>query len=65
MEASLSASVPHGKDAQGPEGTALPTQIRKEKIPAVFLENISDPRLMRQIASRPEQRSVERFIRIA
>jgi zinc/manganese transport system substrate-binding protein len=26
-------------------------QIRKEKIPAVFLENISDPRLMRQIAS--------------
>ena len=27
------------------------TQIQKEKIPAVFLENISDPRLMRQIAS--------------
>jgi zinc/manganese transport system substrate-binding protein len=27
------------------------TQIKKEKIPAVFLENISDPRLMRQIAS--------------
>ena len=26
-------------------------QIQKEKIPAVFLENISDPRLMRQIAS--------------
>jgi zinc/manganese transport system substrate-binding protein len=26
-------------------------QIRKEKIPAVFLENVSDPRLMRQIAS--------------
>ena len=26
-------------------------QIKKEKIPAVFLENISDPRLMRQIAS--------------
>jgi zinc/manganese transport system substrate-binding protein len=25
-------------------------QIKKEKIPAVFLENISDPRLMRQIA---------------
>lgn len=25
-------------------------QIRKEKIPAVFMENISDPRLMRQIA---------------
>ena len=27
------------------------TQIKKEKIPAVFLENVSDPRLMRQIAS--------------
>jgi zinc/manganese transport system substrate-binding protein len=26
-------------------------QIKKEKIPAVFLENISNPRLMRQIAS--------------
>ncbi|SDD05470.1 zinc/manganese transport system substrate-binding protein [Bradyrhizobium brasilense] len=26
-------------------------QIKKEKIPVVFLENISDPRLMRQIAS--------------
>lgn len=26
------------------------TQIRKEKIPAVFLENVSDPRLMRRIS---------------
>ena len=26
------------------------TQIKKQKIPAVFLENISDPRLMDQIA---------------
>jgi zinc/manganese transport system substrate-binding protein len=26
-------------------------QIKKEKIPAVFLENVSDPRLIRQIAS--------------
>jgi zinc/manganese transport system substrate-binding protein len=26
------------------------TQIRREKIPALFLENISDPRLVRQIA---------------
>jgi zinc/manganese transport system substrate-binding protein len=26
-------------------------QIRKERIPAVFLENVSDPRIMRQIAS--------------
>lgn len=30
---------------------AIITQIRKQKIPAVFLENVSDPRLMRQIAS--------------
>jgi zinc/manganese transport system substrate-binding protein len=27
------------------------TQIRREKIPAVFMENIGDPRLMREIAS--------------
>jgi zinc/manganese transport system substrate-binding protein len=27
------------------------TQIKKERIPAVFLENVSDPRIMRQIAS--------------
>jgi zinc/manganese transport system substrate-binding protein len=27
------------------------TEIRKEKIPAVFLENISDPRLIRRIAA--------------
>jgi zinc/manganese transport system substrate-binding protein len=26
-------------------------QIKKERIPAVFLENVSDPRIMRQIAS--------------
>ena len=30
---------------------SLITQIKAEKIPAVFLENISDPRLIRQIAS--------------
>lgn len=27
------------------------TQIKKQKIPAVFLENVSDPRLMRRMAS--------------
>jgi zinc/manganese transport system substrate-binding protein len=27
------------------------TQIRQAKIPAIFLENISDPRLIRQIAA--------------
>lgn len=30
---------------------AIITQIRKQKIPAVFLENVSDPRLMRRIAA--------------
>jgi zinc/manganese transport system substrate-binding protein len=30
---------------------AIITQIRTEKIPAVFLENISDPRLIRQISA--------------
>jgi zinc/manganese transport system substrate-binding protein len=30
---------------------AIITQIRKEAIPAVFLENISDPRLVRRIAA--------------
>jgi zinc/manganese transport system substrate-binding protein len=30
---------------------AIVTQIRASKIPAVFLENISDPRLMRRIAA--------------
>ena len=30
---------------------AIITQIKKQKIPAVFLENVSDPRLMRRIAS--------------
>jgi zinc/manganese transport system substrate-binding protein len=30
---------------------AIITQIRTQKIPAVFLENVSDPRLMRRIAA--------------
>ena len=30
---------------------AIITQIKKQKIPAVFLENVSDPRLMQRIAS--------------
>jgi zinc/manganese transport system substrate-binding protein len=36
---------PSAKDVAG-----IIRQIRKQKIPAVFLENVSDPRLMRQIA---------------
>jgi zinc/manganese transport system substrate-binding protein len=39
-------SEPSARDIAG-----LITQIKTEKIPAVFLENISDPRLIRQIAS--------------
>lgn len=30
---------------------AIITQIKKQKIPAVFLENVSDPRLMRRLAA--------------
>jgi zinc/manganese transport system substrate-binding protein len=30
---------------------AVITQIRQQKIPAIFIENINDPRLIRQIAS--------------
>jgi zinc/manganese transport system substrate-binding protein len=29
---------------------AIIRQIRRDKVPAVFLENVSDPRLMQQIA---------------
>jgi zinc/manganese transport system substrate-binding protein len=39
-------SEPSARDIAG-----IITQIRRAKIPAVFLENISDPRLMRQIAA--------------
>ena len=38
------------------------TQIRKQKIPAVFLENITDPRLMERIAARAAPRSAARSI---
>jgi zinc/manganese transport system substrate-binding protein len=38
-------SEPSAKDV-----AAIITQIRRDRIPAVFLENISDPRLMRVIA---------------
>jgi zinc/manganese transport system substrate-binding protein len=37
-------------EASAKDVARIITQIRKEKIPAVFLENISDPRLMQQIA---------------
>ena len=38
-------------EASARDIAAIITQIRTAKIPAVFLENISDPRLIRQIAS--------------
>jgi zinc/manganese transport system substrate-binding protein len=38
-------SEPSAKDV-----AKIITQIRKQKIPAVFMENITDPRLMQQIA---------------
>ena len=38
------------------------TQIKRQKIPAVFLENITDPRLMEQIAKETGARSAARSI---
>jgi zinc/manganese transport system substrate-binding protein len=55
-------SAAYGVDFIAPEGISteteasakdvarIITQVKKQKIPAVFLENISDPRLMEQIA---------------
>ena len=37
-------------------------QIKAEKIPAVFMENITDHRLLDQIAARPPPRSAARSI---
>jgi zinc/manganese transport system substrate-binding protein len=37
-------------EASAKDVARIISQIRKEKIPAVFMENISDPRLMQQIA---------------
>jgi zinc/manganese transport system substrate-binding protein len=42
--------VSTGVDASAKDVARIITQIKKEKIPAVFLENISDPRLMQRIA---------------
>ncbi len=44
-EGVLTEAEPSAKDV-----AKIITQIKKQKIPAVFLENISDPRLMDQIA---------------
>jgi zinc/manganese transport system substrate-binding protein len=37
-------------EASARDVAAIITQIRKQKIPAVFLENVTDPRLVQQIA---------------
>ena len=37
-------------EASAKEVARIITQIRKQKIPAVFLENVSDPRLLKRIA---------------
>ena len=37
-------------EASARDVAAIITQIKKQKIPAVFLENVTDPRLMQQIA---------------
>jgi zinc/manganese transport system substrate-binding protein len=37
-------------EASARDVAAIITQIKKQKIPAVFLENVTDPRLVQQIA---------------
>jgi zinc/manganese transport system substrate-binding protein len=38
-------------EASAKDVALIVTQVKKQRIPAVFLENVTDPRLMRQIAS--------------
>ena len=40
-------------------------QIKAEKIPAVFLENVSDPRLMNRSRAKPAPRSASRLLQLA
>jgi zinc/manganese transport system substrate-binding protein len=44
------AGVSTESEASAKDVARIITQIKKQKIPAVFLENVSDPRLMQQIA---------------
>ena len=39
-------------EASAKDVSKIIQQIRREKSPAVFVENVSDPRLMQRIASR-------------
>ena len=50
MEFISPESVSTETEASAKDVAKIIRQIRKEKIPAVFMENISDPRLMQQIA---------------
>jgi zinc/manganese transport system substrate-binding protein len=43
-------------EASAADVATLITQIRDQKIPAVFVENVSDPRLLEQIAAETEAR---------
>jgi len=47
----LDLVIPREAEASARDIAGLITQIRTSKIPAVFLENISDPRLMRRISA--------------
>jgi zinc/manganese transport system substrate-binding protein len=50
IEFIASAGVSTDSEASARDMAKIITQIRREKVPAVFLENVSDPRLMQQIA---------------
>jgi zinc/manganese transport system substrate-binding protein len=50
MEFISPEGVSTDSEASAKDVAKIITQIKKEKIPAVFLENVSDPRLMEQIA---------------
>jgi zinc/manganese transport system substrate-binding protein len=50
MEFIAPAGVSTEAEASAKDVAKIIAQIRRQKIPAVFLENVSDPRLMREIA---------------
>ena len=49
-------------EASAKDVAAIITQIKKQKIPAVFLENVTDPRLVSRSRARPAPRSAARSI---
>ncbi len=52
-----------GSVASAKDVAALVTQIRDEAIPDVFIENVADPPLLKQIMPRPAPPSAARFTR--